>query len=118
VSCVDLCIKATAFLWRWTLDLFSRKNSKYVEYSSKCRRKLLKILARIIRFKLNIILEISDHQLKKLHGHNKRMIINNSNFALVNWKCFYVEFDDRVGMELRNIQITLESFGSLVIGLN
>ena len=50
--------------------------------------------------------------------NNKRMIINNSNFALVNWKCFYVEFDDRVGMELRNIQITLESFGSLVIGLN
>jgi hypothetical protein len=46
------------------------------------------------------------------------MLINNGILAFVYRKCLHVEFDNRVGLELQKLQITLERFRTLVIGLN
>jgi hypothetical protein len=46
------------------------------------------------------------------------MLINKGILAFVYRKCFRVEFDNRVGLELQKLQITLERFHTLVIGLN
>jgi hypothetical protein len=46
------------------------------------------------------------------------MLINNGILAFVYRKCLHVEFDNRVGLELQKLQITLERFPTHVICLN
>ena len=46
------------------------------------------------------------------------MLINKGILACVYRKCSHLEFDNRVGLELQKLQITLERFHTIVIGLN